>query len=74
MPDKTESARHAIELMGGVRAASKTLGLCYHAVYRWQTSGYGVPAHRCGAVAAATGGKVTVSELRPDLFPQSSTG
>lgn len=53
----------AIDVMGGVRALARTLGVSQPAISGWKR----VPAARVLAVEASTG--VPRSELRPDLYP-----
>ncbi len=51
-------------------ALGKHLGVTQSAVAQWLRSK--VPAERVLAVEAATGGRVTRHELRPDLYPIES--
>lgn len=56
----------AIAAMGGVAETVRKLGLNGHAtVYQWTKTR--VPAERCPAIEAATGGLVRCEELRPDV-------
>ena len=67
--DMTEKSRSAIELaadaVGGVPTLAELLGVTRHAIYQWER----VPAGRVIPIEAATGGKVTRHDLRPDLYP-----
>ena len=56
----------AIAAMGGVAETVRKLGLNGHAtVYQWTKTR--VPAERCPAIEAATGGLVRCEDLRPDV-------
>lgn len=58
--------RRAIELLGGVRKAAKTLGVSPTAIYKWLDNG--VTAERAIEIERATNGEVKREELRPDLY------
>lgn len=57
----------AIEKAGGVGKLATALGLKQNVVSNWRQRG-NVPANQCAAVALASGGEVTVHDLRPDVF------
>jgi DNA-binding transcriptional regulator YdaS (Cro superfamily) len=57
----------AIEAAGGVAKMAASIGLSPNVVSNWRGRGQ-VPAERCLAVEAATGGAVTRYDLRPDVF------
>ena len=56
----------AIEAAGGQAALARTLGITYQAIDSWKKRG--TPGPRVLEVEAATGGKVSRHELRPDIF------
>jgi len=56
----------AIKLAGGLSALARKLGLKPQVVSNWRTRG--IPPERCAGIEAATDGKVTRRELRPDIF------
>lgn len=56
----------AIREAGGISALARELGLSGHAViHQWRINR--VPAERCPAIEAATGGLVRCEDLRPDV-------
>jgi len=57
----------AVRLCGGQTALARQLGIKQPSVHGWLRTGL-APAHRCRAIETATGGAVTVHELRPDVF------
>jgi len=58
-----ETAARAI---GSQEKLAAALGVTPMAVSQWRRRG--VPAERCHAIAHASGGAVTVHDLRPDVF------
>lgn len=56
----------AVRTLGSQTALARALGVSDMAVTQWKRRG--VPATRCNAIEAATGGQVTRHDLRPDLF------
>jgi DNA-binding transcriptional regulator YdaS (Cro superfamily) len=58
----------AVDASGGTSKLAAKLGVSQPVVSNWKKRG--VPANRVLAVEAATDGKVTRHELRPDLYPQ----
>lgn len=62
----------AITAAGGTAALARTINVTPQAISQWER----VPAERVIAVEEASGGKVTRSDLRPDLYPggESVTG
>lgn len=56
----------AIDLVGSYRLA-KAVGVKPPTVFSWLRRGI-PPAERCRAIEAATGGRVTRYQLRPDVF------
>lgn len=66
MNQRAEYLRKAIELMGGLQAAKKTLDLnTYQAMQAWKRTR--VPAEYCPAIEKATAGAVRCEDLRPDV-------
>jgi DNA-binding transcriptional regulator YdaS (Cro superfamily) len=58
--------QRAIDCMGGLQAAQKTLGLnTYQALQQWRRAR--VPAEYCPRIERATHGAVRCEELRPDV-------
>lgn len=55
----------AITEAGGTASLARTINVTPQAISQWER----VPAERVIAVEEATGGKVTRSDLRPDLYP-----
>ncbi|MDX2144475.1 MAG: pyruvate, phosphate dikinase [Rhodospirillaceae bacterium] len=60
---------HAISEAGGVAALARAINVTSQAISQWDR----VPAERVLAVEAATAGKVTRGQLRPDLYPSATT-
>ncbi len=58
---------NAIRLVGSQTAMANIIGVAPMAVYQWRTKG--LPAERVLAVEAATRGRVSRYELRPDIYP-----
>lgn len=55
----------AAECVGSVSRLAIMLGIKRPALYQWTR----VPAERVSAIVAATGGRITRHQLRPDLYP-----
>lgn len=67
----TNSLKHYLSESGVTQEAlAKALGVRQASVSRWCTGR--VPAERVLAVEAATGGELSRSDLRPDLYPAES--
>ncbi len=47
-----------------VSGLAKAIGAQRSSMYVWKRT----PKHYCAAIVKATGGKVTLAQLRPDLF------
>lgn len=58
--------RTAIEILGGQSALARAIGARQQEVWNW-ANGRQIPAARCSSIEAATGGQVTVQQLRPDV-------
>lgn len=63
----------AIEVLGTQQALAEALGISSPSISEWKRRGQ-VPATRCRAIEAATGGKVSAHDLRPDLFRPPAAG
>ena len=59
----------AIAAAKGLQPLADACGVKYQAIQKWRRQGK-VPAERVLAVEAATGGKITRSQLRPDIYPK----
>lgn len=66
MKPKT-AIKRAIKHAGSQAALAKACGVTQQAVQQWSASG-SVPPHRVRAVVLACDGKITLSDLRPDIF------
>ncbi|TAL01394.1 MAG: pyruvate, phosphate dikinase, partial [Rhodospirillaceae bacterium] len=67
---RDEALDRAISEAGGVAALARAINVTSQAISQWER----VPAERALAVEAATSGKVTRQQLRPDLYPKDGTG
>lgn len=66
MDQRVDYLRKAIELMGGLQSAQRSLGLnTYQAMQAWKRTR--VPAEYCPAIEKATQGAVRCEDLRPDV-------
>ena len=66
---KPTPLRRAIDQLGGVVSAAKTLNLkSYQVIQQWLVTQ--VPAEHCPNIERATAGKVKCEQLRPDLAEQ----
>ena len=63
----------AVALVGGPQELAAKCGVSPQHVYYWRHKAKRVPAERVLPIEAATGGIVTRSDLRPDMFPPEST-
>ena len=60
----------AITQAGGTAAVGRICGVTSQAVSQWKA----VPVHYCLAIEQATGGAVSRSDLRPDVWPPEEQG
>ena len=65
-----DALQRAIEAAGGLTRLAERIGVSPQVVSNWRSRG--IPADRVLAVERATNGKVSRSELRPDLYPLDS--
>jgi DNA-binding transcriptional regulator YdaS (Cro superfamily) len=56
----------AIDMCGGLTELAKRINSKPQVIVNWRRRG--VPPERCGDIERATGGVVTRSQLRPDIF------
>ena len=65
------SRNHAVvraaQIVGGISALARKVGVKPPTVHEWKTGASRVPAERCPLIEEATGGVVMVEELRPDI-------
>lgn len=66
----TSALEKAIEEVGSQAALAKALKVKPQHVWNWLNRDKHVPAEQVLPIEAATGGKVTRHELRPDLYPK----
>lgn len=63
---------HVIEqLQGGQAALARAVGVKPQAVNQRVKGRRPVPPHHCRAIETATGGRVAVHDLRPDVFGEA---
>ena len=60
--------KRAVEAVGSQARLAELLSVTPQAVHLWVRKNY-VPATRVLGIEAATGGRVSRHELRPDLYP-----
>lgn len=65
-----EALREAVRIVGGQSALARCIGgkVRQQHVHYWLTREY-IPADHVLAIEAATAGRVSRHELRPDLYP-----
>lgn len=56
---------------GSQSALARQLGVEPMTVSQWKLRGR-IPSERCPAIAKASGGRIALHELRPDIFPKPS--
>jgi DNA-binding transcriptional regulator YdaS (Cro superfamily) len=61
--------KRAVKVVGSQAALAKALGVKPQHVWNWLNRDQRVPAEQVLPIEAATEGKVTRHELRPDLYP-----
>lgn len=66
---RDSALENAITAAGGTAALARAINVTPQAISQWER----VPAERVIAVEDASGGKVTRSDLRPDLYPEGAT-
>lgn len=71
-PPGIEALRRAVEIFKTQLAFAKEIGVPQSRVSEvLNGEGRGIPAEWCPVIERVTGGQVTRSELRPDLWPQN---
>lgn len=60
----------AARIVGGISKLANILGVRRQTFYQWRR----VPSVRVLAIEAATDGKVSRHEIRPDLYPEDHAG
>ena len=63
----------AVEIVGGQAALARILGVTQPNVWHWLHKSERVPGEYVLKIEAATGGKVSRHDLRPDLYPPNMT-
>ena len=53
---------------GGVAAIAKHFSITEWAVRKWER---GIPAERCHELVALSAGRLSLTDLRPDLWPST---
>jgi DNA-binding transcriptional regulator YdaS (Cro superfamily) len=72
MSDFHHHVRRAVELAGGQSALARKIGLSQPSVKYLCEEAKSLRAEIAVAIEEATEGKVTRSDLRPDIFPEGS--
>lgn len=67
----TNPVRRAADIAGGVSRLARSMNIARTSVYEWIAKGR-VPAERAIPVERLTDGKVTRSELCPDIYPEEA--
>lgn len=62
----TTALEKAIDLLGGMQAAARAIGVSPQRIFNWKQRGR-VPADACPAIEKATNGAVRCEDLRPDV-------
>ena len=63
----------AVDLVGGQAKLARILGVTQPNVWHWLHKSERVPGEYVLKIEAATGGKVSRHDLRPDLYPRTMT-
>lgn len=67
---KKSPLRRAVDEVGGQAALAKAIGAAPQHVWNWLNRDNRVPAEWVLPIEAATQGKVTRHQLRPDIYPE----
>lgn len=62
------------DIRGGQSKLARAIGVSQQRVWNWLHRDQAVPARYCKDIEAATGGRVTAEELRPDVFGKPRGG
>jgi len=68
----TTALKKAIDITGSQAALGQLIGSPQSTITTWLNRDKKVPAERCLAIQEATQGKVTVNDLRPDVFGKAA--
>lgn len=68
-----EALERAVDLAGGQTALATVLGVAQGRVWNWLNRDQRVPAEMVIPIEAATDGKVSRHDLRPDIYPRETT-
>lgn len=74
MTNKTNgkrALRQAIAIAGSQSELARRLHVKQSTVWSWLNETKRVPAEVCGQIETATQGRVTKSDIRPDIWPPS---
>jgi DNA-binding transcriptional regulator YdaS (Cro superfamily) len=66
---ETAALERAVAIVGSQSALARKLGLKQAHIWNWLNKTKRVPGEAVLGIEAATDGKVTRTELRPDLYP-----
>ncbi|MBF0252017.1 MAG: helix-turn-helix domain-containing protein [Alphaproteobacteria bacterium] len=69
---KNDALIKAIDLLGGQSKLARRVGVKQAHVWYWLNKAKVVPAEAAILIERATDGKVTLRDLRPDLFPKEA--
>lgn len=68
-PKRTSAIRAAIDHLGGLNKAAKLLGYATgERVRQFYAFGLPVPAEKCRRFVAVSDGRLTLAQLRPDIY------
>ncbi|MFA5494229.1 MAG: helix-turn-helix domain-containing protein [Porticoccaceae bacterium] len=68
-PQTQEQLKRAIDLLGGQSALARAINTKQQNVWFWLNKSGRVPAEFVLPIEQATGGEVTRTQLRPDIYP-----
>ena len=70
MNNQTELKKQIISVFGSQAALARSLDIkCAMTVYQWFRPDRRVPVEHCLRISELSGGAVTLSALRPDVYP-----
>lgn len=65
---QSQAVREAVRLLGGTVAVGRMVGRCSQAVQKWCAKAEAMPPEIARRIASATGYKVGVAAMRPDVY------